>query len=286
MNKYRFSLIALTLLFIGCGGDNIESNPSESNPSQSNPKTIKEATKNLNAFNSFKSIKFPSADASKNRNKLLTSKGLYDFQNIQTSTPCAGGGTISVEISEDAKTTTNSFNQCQNGTTFMNGKIITNQDDNNNYSVKYDKLTFKADDVTQYMNMNMGIKENGPVTTLTMNGIIRQTFASDEINEISMKNLISEDYETESESWSKINGEMAFKGKCFSGSYQFNTIKELVDAKDGSENIESGVLELNGATYTFKNPDVTIKVGNESKTMLQSKLEEEMEAEIESGCNI
>ena len=82
--------------------------------------------------------------------------------------------------------------------------------------------------------------------------------------------------ENESEYWSTIDGDMNIVSKCFSGNYDFKTVSKIYDAQDGSDNAESGILELNGARYTFSNPYVTIKVGSEEETIFQSELEKRM----------
>lgn len=82
--------------------------------------------------------------------------------------------------------------------------------------------------------------------------------------------------ENEREYWSTIDGDMSVVSKCFSGNYDFKTISKIYDAQDGSDNAESGTLELNGVRYTFSNPYVTIKTATEEETILQSELEKRM----------
>ncbi len=81
-----------------------------------------------------------------------------------------------------------------------------------------------------------------------------------------------------------IDGDLNVISQCFTGNFNVKTDEKIYDAQDGSDNAESGILELNGATYTFNNPYVTIKVDNEEKTLLQSDLEKEMNSSS-SSCS-
>jgi hypothetical protein len=81
----------------------------------------------------------------------------------------------------------------------------------------------------------------------------------------------------ESEFWSTVDGDMSIVAKCFSGKYEFKTLEKLYDAQDGSDNVERGILELNGVRYIFDNPNVTIKTASNERTILQSDLEKEMQ---------
>ena len=121
-----------------------------------------------------------------------------------------------------------------------------------------------------------------------INGTVNSTELSDGSEKLTMSNLTMKDgeidmtasqmviVENESEFWSTIDGDIQIVSKCFSGNYNFKTIEKIYDAQDGSDNIERGVLELNGARYTFDNPNVTIKVGDSEETISQSELEKRM----------
>jgi len=97
-----------------------------------------------------------------------------------------------------------------------------------------------------------------------------------EKNNIAFTNFVSKNKDTSNESWSTIDGIVSVESKCTTGTYTFETVEKLVDATDGSDNIESGILKLNGATYTFENPYVTIKAGSQEETIKQSELEKRM----------
>ncbi len=284
MKKYTLSLIALTFLFIGCGND--DSKTKNNQPNKVN--SVKDATKSLNALNSFQSINFSIASSvtpnSQNKLlKILTNQTLTKLQKTQTST-CVDGGNVTFDLSEDTKTIKYLFDNCKNGTTFMDGSMTMLTQDDNSYSIDYDKLTVKTPKGTQYMDMSMKFTENNILNTTIMNGVVKQTSSTGEINNISMTNFVIKDQETKEESWHTIDGKMNLETKCFTGAYVFKTIEKMIDATDGSDNTQSGTLELNGATYTFENPHVTIKAGNESETILQSELEKRMTQE--SACNI
>ncbi|KIM03038.1 MAG: hypothetical protein KU29_13100 [Sulfurovum sp. FS06-10] len=86
------------------------------------------------------------------------------------------------------------------------------------------------------------------------------------------------------ENWTTLDGDLNVISRCFTGNLNVKTNEKMYEAQDESNNTESGILELNGATYTFHNPHVTIKVGNEEKTLLQSDLEKEMNSSS-SSCS-
>ena len=85
------------------------------------------------------------------------------------------------------------------------------------------------------------------------------------------------------EHWSTMDGEMKIASQCFGGNFTFETVAKMYEAQDGSDNVESGILKMNGATYTFVNPYVTIKAGGEERTILQTELEKEMNHT--NGCS-
>lgn len=151
---------------------------------------------------------------------------------------CSNGGSAS--YTQTGSSISYTFSSCKEGSTFADGTMTMTQSDNEIYT----KIKFK----------NLTIDDGQTKITST--------------------NFIAED--NSQEHWSTLNGDLGVVSKCFTGNFDFETVAKLYDAQDGTDNLESGVLKLNGATYTFANPYVTIKAGSQERTLLQSELEKEM----------
>ena len=155
-------------------------------------------------------------------------------------------------------------------------KTTTHQCDTGNISITEETSTFNF------------VANKCQIGTYYLNGSISEVELSDGSQQTTMSNLTMKDGEIEISAnqlifvenstayWSTMDGDMNIISKCFSGNYNFETIEKIYDAQDGSENAESGILKLNGVTYTFSNPYVTIKTATEEKTILQSELEKRM----------
>jgi len=158
--------------------------------------------------------------------------------SAKQSASCDNGGTVSIDIV--GATTSIVANQCQYGNYYMDGSI---------------NMTELSDGSEKFIMSNMTMKD----------GAI----------DMYVSQMVFVD--NEAEHWSTMDGDIKIVSKCFSGKYDFKTIEKMYEAQDGSNNVETGVVELNGARYTFSNPYVTIKVGGkESEPMLQSELEKKM----------
>jgi len=265
------TILSASLLLIGCGGDSNEKTSAPQTNNMAPANTVKEATRNLNALSSFQSI-----DISKAIKTNKSTQKMYKVQKGET-VACPDGGSLNYDISDNQKEITYKYKSCQNGAAYINGNMTIDMDNQENYTVVISDFTYRDVGGEQYMDLTMKQTYKNQIKTIFMNGQINQKSSAGEINNIKMSNMTIAEKEVSSDSWSTINGGLDIVSKCFSGKYNFKTIEKLVDAQDGTDNIESGILELNDATYTFENPYVTIKAINEEKTMLQSKFEKEIE---------
>ena len=161
--------------------------------------------------------------------------------NKTNSGNCSYGGTIS--ITEDGSTSTIVANHCKNVGHYMNGSLT---------------ITTDLDGNEKIVMSNMTIED------------VELSFSSSKLTIV----------ENETEHWSTIDGDISITSKCFSGNYNFETIEKLYDAQDDSNNTESGILKLNDVTYTFENPNVTIKLGDEEETIPQSELVKRIEDKV------
>ena len=155
---------------------------------------------------------------------------------------CDKGGSFSVNASDDGSNISMSFNSCKFEDTYLNGAMTIVEYDDYHYKVEMANLTMK-----------------------------------DSEEEIYFKSLVLE--ENELEYWSTIDGSIDITSKCFTGKYNIATLEKMVEAQDASDNLESGKVKLNGALYTFNNPNVTIQVGGKTKTITQTELDEQMQSE-------
>jgi len=279
MKYFKLSLVTLAILISGCGGGG--SNGSTPAANTNDAKTVGEAEKNYNALSTFQAIDLSLNAVSDTSSKILNKVMSTKISNQKTTTAnCSNGGTIVTTFSDDEKTINYAYNNCKEGTSFIDGEITMGNINSETVKFIYNKLTMKDVDGTQYMHLTVQINsdKSNEITTASMNGIVNHTSKSGEKNNMKFTNFVSKfkDTDASNESWATLDGTIAVESKCTTGTYQFETIEKLVDATDGSDNTESGILKLNGATYTFENPYVTIKVGGKEETIKQSELEKRM----------
>ena len=276
MKFFTLSIALASLLLVGCGGsDSKKSNSPETSNTPSSSNTIEEAKTNLKAFSAFTAIDISSINPNKSNKQL---KALQK----ETSGACKDGGSFSFDTSEDEKTQIIAYDNCKINTATYNGTVTISGTDENNQKIEISEFTYTDVAGEQYMNITMEIsQDSNNVMTASLDGTINQTTSSGEINNMTLDNFLSTSKTSSSESWITLDGGISLESKCFTGNFTFETIEKLIDAKDGTENLESGILKINTATYTFENPEVTIKTGSGETTMLQSELEKELETEIE-----
>jgi hypothetical protein len=176
-----------------------------------------------------------------------SNSSLNKIQKSQSAS-CNKGGNLVTNISDDETAINMTFDKCQEDDTYLNGTMsILSSNDGQHSKLEFTNLTVKDSEMT-----------------------MTSTHFVTEYDDI--------------EYWTTLDGDLNVISQCFTGNFNVKTDEKIYDAQDGSDNAESGILELNGATYTFNNPYVTIKVGNEEKTLLQSDLEKEMNSSS-SSCS-
>jgi len=277
MNFFKLSLVTISLLLVGCGSGS----DSSSTVDDTKIETVADAQKNFKALSAFGGMG-SSIGNSTNFKNLQNNTKLNKLQKGQKQA-CTDGGTLSFSISEDEKIMEINYDNCRmDGASYDGGIKITNINSN---ASKIELTKYKYSDSTGsgYINITMEDNTLNDISTTILNGVVKQKSNSGEIKNISVSNMKLVEKDTSSESWSTIDGKMSIESKCFTGKYTFETVEKLVDATDESDNVESGILKLNGAIYTFNNPDVTIKVGSATETILQSELEKRFQTE--SVCN-
>jgi len=211
-------------------------------------------------------------------------------------TACGGGSSSDKETPTPTKITTvsqakSSFKALSATNSFDSFKNALNS--NNKQKVTLNKTTTQACDsgslsVTEEGTTFNFVANQCRVNNYYVNGSINAVQLSNGSMKLSMNNLTMKDGEIEISAnqlifvenstayWSTIDGDIKIVSKCFSGSFNLTTLEKIYDAQDGSDNAESGILKMNGVTYTFNNPYVTIKTATEEETILQSELEKRM----------
>jgi len=277
MNFFKLSLVTVSLLLVGCGSDG----KSSSTADDTKIETVADAQKNFKALSAFGGMGSSIGNGTNFRN-LQNNTKLNKLQKGQKQA-CTDGGTFSFSISEDEKITEINYDNCKMDGASYDGDIKITNINSNDSKIEITKYKYSNSTGSGYINITMEDKTLNDISTTTIDGEVNQKSNSGEINNISVSNMKFVEKDTSSESWSTIDGGMSIESKCFTGKYTFETVEKLVDATDGSDNVESGILKLNGATYTFNNPDVTINVGSSTETILQSELEKRFQTE--SVCN-
>jgi len=269
MKFFTLSIVIASLTLIGCGSSSKSSEGTPKNATE--VKTVKEAEKSLYVMGAYQLIFIP-AHFSLSENKQTTG-----------TIACADSGSktyVSFGVGRGFLWT---FNKCQSGNVYIDGTKKTLIGDDG-MEINYDKMTFKNVRGTQYLDFITKISEEENIVTSRKDGVLNLTTKAGEISNLKLINYVTKTKMTSDELWATIvDGTLEFESKCVTGTYVFETVETLVDARDGSVT-ESGILKINGATYTYDYPDVTIEAGSESETMSQSELNKRVEES--SSCSI
>ena len=168
-----------------------------------------------------------------------TNNKLQKSSSQKSGTKACDSGSLTYNISDDENSITITSDQCRLNDNTVNGSMSLNTLSNGSEEIIFKNLSMS--------NPN----ESFSATSLVM---------------------ISND----TEHWMQMDGDLKITSKCFSGKYDFKTIEKLYEVQGTGDNIERGILEMNGVRYTFNNPNVTIQVGTQTETILQTELDKRM----------
>jgi hypothetical protein len=286
----HFSKLALlsiaTFVLIGCGGGSSSNNTTD--PDQNN----QEQNSNEQTTSTTHTVKEAKADAiAMSKIGMINSLNLSRFQTTSStvqqkiySDSCPQGGSFTYDVSDTTEEFTVNYAQCKLDAETLNGSLTMIFIDENNYEIIFNNFTHDGDYGSGHYNhtMSYGFDPETNVYTMKHNGTMKQTENAEEETMIT-KDLTIQFKNGLSESWSKIDGELEISSKCLNDSFTFKTTEKLVEAKDKSGNLDSGIIEINGAMFTFENPNVTIKTATEEETILQSELDKEID---NTTCNL
>ena len=273
--KFSLSVSVLSFLLIACGGS--EGSGGKNTPSFNEAETIEQAENNLYALGYILS-----GDSMRNVNgsrKVFDSKPTLKEERI---IECDKG---TLETSEDEKSSTFIYKACTDDGEYRDGTIIITGDDGK-VIFEYSNYTSKKDGTEFYLDLiqTIGGKIDDSTSFTSLNGVNNRTFNNGEKNNVTYSNFI----ETSTYKTQTYDGKLELDSKCITGTYIVETVEKLVFSTQYkiTDDIVSGTLKLNGATYTFEEPYVTIEAGGESKTYFQNKIKKRMNGYRNRNCAI
>ena len=206
------------------------------------------------------------------------------------SQDCSGGGTMSMEESDDGNTFTITADNCtqeeEDGSFFANGSLslqISGDPESGNYTISYTAdLQVRMMDAAgsergsvdfDGLSMDMSIEADQTAGkfsyTYKVNGSQTMT-ENGETNSLSYSNFtmaFSTEGEMTSASYS-IDGGLSFSladAACTDGAFEFSTSTPLAISED-ADCPTAGVITVNGVTYTFEGDSITAASGDQSET--------------------
>ncbi len=296
MNFIKLMFISISLLFTGCGNSDSNSSTSKKEIPINN---VSEAKRGLNSFSGFQSLDI-SKENVQNTNNFFSKmqKGsvknilsIYDYIKlpiINMKLPqkifklkksgeraCRNGGTFDYYISDAKNDMDLTFKDCKVGTTVTNGEISLRSSKSKitliyrNYVV-----TDRVGERKVNYKMDIEILENS--ATLLSNGTVKLINSKNETFTKVIDNISWKLSTLNNDMFWTFNGKVSFDSKCFTGTYNVQTVEDItVRNYKSNSSISSGILKVNTATYTYEDPYVTIETEGETKIILQSEVKRE-----------
>ena len=289
------SIIVASVLFVGCGsgGDDSSSSVSDvvSDTTPTSITTIDEAKEASTVAEVALNQNFMNPTASSGMNLSIQnsiraiSKAPTLAESFSDTDTCSNGGSVS--YSGDQYNGIITYNNCDEGYGVQNGSVTQSSTDNS-ATLKFQGYSLSTGDITTKLNMTVVLNDFDPndlgsenyTLNATVDGTIEATLSSNATykyayqNFHTIKKTTTEGYQT------SLDGTMIVSTPCTSGVYNINTLSPLVYT-GYSDYIDSGVLKINNATYTFYSPDVTIELDNgTTDTVSQDSLSENVECDI------
>lgn len=280
MHNLKLSLLTLPLLIVGCGGGSSDGSSSNNNEA----KTINKAVENLSVIDNLSNILSIVTPA----NHKILSTEVYKKATYQkvVKVDCKKGGTATATSSDDGRTTTYAYDNCQDKKYTFNGELVEVRTDDNNFKETYNAHTVKSTEGTRYYDYTYTKHtDSSGIVTESTNGTYSKVLKSGEVTKISYENFTFTSKETADDSWTNVDGSFTLDSKCTNGRYTFETVEKLLEAQDGTDNTASGILKLNTATYSYANLYVTIIAGSEEETVLETELKKRMST-VYNSCNL
>ena len=277
MKKILISSIVVSLLLLGCGSGDSDTDEKTS---------IDDALKIGDvAFSAPSGVNF--------KNKMRTSlkssqKNIYTkylFLNSKKETAnCSELGTLSLE--ETSIKTVITSNKCTNfnDETYLyeyhDGVISITKDGNSIVAQNYWYIPNIENMTGSFMNIYMDYRVNGTISNISMDGEMKEFSNGDITSDMSFNRLAMK--EDSSNGALFLDGGYKYKEGCVDESYQFKTREWLIPNSSNQEEYTSGVITVNGMTYTYEGSKVTVTDKDRSGTFNQSELNAEMESQTNS----
>lgn len=266
MKYFSLSVITLLVLLSGC--------KESSSSTTTKVKNIESAEKNIQLLSSINAINYSTistveADTSLKKVQKISLSGLRDNN-------CKISGKRSYQLSYISEMLTINYNQCKNDSSYDDGIIAIQKGESQNYNVDIKNFTHQDSDGEEFINAIVNIQDesNSKHKDLIINGIYKEKEVSAlNYTTLNLQDMhVIKDESTASKSWTTLNGFVDLNSSCLVGQFQVKTVEKLInlDRKEGT--VDSGILEVNGVTYTFEKPYVTIKLNDEETTLLQTEV--------------
>ncbi len=185
--------------------------------------------------------------------------------------PCLVSGTTqtSGDISQDSSSLTivtkecKQFNQTTNGTMKTSGNIVGGK-----YEYELINLSVDNDKAKSVANLKGSVKVSSNFKNITsiLNGKIeyeeKDTTNSGYIKYNDFITKVETDFSTTKLSYDGQMDATSSLYSCMNGKYVYKTIEALTTSKESTGEIESGKLDINGATFNFNNGEVTVSLAD------------------------
>jgi hypothetical protein len=278
MNKtyvVGLSFVVASFVVVGCGGSDGESGASSvSTKSITTVEDAKQASAAVAQMNSMSSF---GSDLASSSYAPSRAPSLAPINNQQD---CLNGGTMSTsgDIDDSTIDITQSYNNCNSGGTVADGSMRIKQNksgSNISMGITANKLQMSLNNMSYYMDFDMSIDTNQNFNPMDMK-------LDGEISLSATANNNNYDYNVEynnflvhtSGQYMNISGKVSMDSNtfsCYNGSYEIKTLEDL--SIDGYNGYSSGILEVNGVTYSYHGDSVDITLADgTTQTLSQSEL--------------
>jgi hypothetical protein len=192
---------------------------------------------------------------------------------------CSLEGTMSYE--ETATEDIITFNTCTNlnNETYLyeyyNGTIGVSKNQESMFAREYWYIPNTDSPYTGvYMNLSISSHQSGNILETEADGRMTN-FSDGNIIEDSILNKVTIK-EDSSNNAIYLDGSYKYKAGCIDESYTFKTLEWLVPNSNNEEEYTSGIIIVNGMTYTYRGDRVIVKYGDKEGEFSQQELNEEM----------
>ncbi len=209
--------------------------------------------------------------ASGNKNTQTTQASNQRVAFDSGELPCLVSGTTqtSGDVSQDSSSLImvtkecKQFNQTTNGTVKTSGNVLGGK-----YEYELINLSVDNDKASSVANLKGSVKVSSNFKNITsiLNGKIeyeeKDTTNSGYVKYSDFVTKVETDFTTTKLSYDGQMDATSSLYSCMNGKYVYTTIEALTTSKENAGEIESGKLNINGATFNFNNGEVTVSLAD------------------------